>query len=213
MDTRYQPICDTWNTNQIIGYEATTDGFLDLIRRYGSREVNTIDYLARCQALDGLMSRLNPNQRIFVNLFPDHEVGEYPWFDEDHDLNHVTLEITEHQLLPTNDKVLGKIEANRRRGMKVALDDFGVGADALKLVDILHPEYIKLDKYFVETMRQNGQSTSIRGMLRFCEEGAINLIVEGVESKQDYHQLLELGVRYMQGWYLGMPKPLSELFS
>lgn len=212
MITKYQPICDVWRNKRIIAYEATTEGFLEIIRNADPLDVSRIDFEARAQALNTLVPKLSPNQRLFVNLFPGHQVGNSPWFAEDDDLTRITLEVTEHQVLPTDDRVLAELTSNRQRGMQVALDDFGVGSHALKLVEVLHPEYIKLDKYFVKKLRVSGWSTSIPGMLKFCEEGDISLIVEGVESREDYDQLVDLGVRYMQGWYLGLPQLLEELF-
>lgn len=94
--------------------------------------------------------------------------------------------------------------------MQIALDDFGVGSSNFELIYELEPEYIKLDKFFISTLESVQGKNLIRGMLHLTEKSSSTIIVEGVETDRQKELLLDLGVRFMQGFHFGLPLRLTE---
>lgn len=100
------------------------------------------------------------------------------------------------------------IRALRGLGVRLALDDFGVGyllfgAPAPGALDAL-----KLDGSFLLGLREGGeQERYARALLRLGENLGLDVIAEGVEEPEQRDALLAVGCRYAQGFLLGPPMP------
>lgn len=214
----YQPIYDCW-TNNVIGYESTTKGeingeilkFAELYEKVSkSGQGDKLDRLARDKSILEFLENIKGDERIFVNLSPLS--SEDSWFLEDNiqNVKQVVLEITETHTFSVTERIKNRIKFLRQQGMQVALDDFGVGSNNFNLIYELEPEFIKLDKYFVTTIDSTYGKNLIRGLLEFTKKSNITMIVEGIETDKQKEILLDLGVRYMQGFHLGEPDNLSK---
>lgn len=87
-------------------------------------------------------------------------------------------------------------------GVRVAMDDFGVGRSNLGSLLSLHLDYLKVDRRFVHEVSIDDQA---RGVLRliagFAEISSMRMVCEGVEYEADLQCAMEMGCVYFQGWY------------
>jgi EAL domain-containing protein (putative c-di-GMP-specific phosphodiesterase class I) len=206
-----------------IGFEATTRGELDGVLhsfeelyeflKSKGEDGTKLDRLARDKSIKKFFDKSDNNTRVFVNLSPLS--ANDAWFLDDvvlDNLNQVVLEITENNKFIITDRIIDRLKSLKNRGMLIALDDFGKDYSNFKLVYELEPDFIKLDKVFLENLESTHSRNIIRGMVHFTNQTNIKLIAEGVETEMQREILLDLGIRYMQGYYLGRPERIDKYF-
>lgn len=116
------------------------------------------------------------------------------------------LEICEQQLLGDPSHLIGPVEAFKRYGISIAVDDVGFGNTCLESLILLEPDVIKLDKKYVRGIAQDGHvEKSLRRTLKVAEDLGAKVIAEGIETEADLDRLREIGVPYGQGYLLGRP--------
>jgi len=116
------------------------------------------------------------------------------------------LEISEQQILGDPSHLIVPVEELKRCGISIAIDDVGFGNTCLESLILLEPDVIKLDKKYVRGIAQDLHvERSLRRVLRIAEDLGAEVIAEGIETKEDFDRLKEIGVKYGQGYYLGMP--------
>jgi Amt family ammonium transporter len=92
------------------------------------------------------------------------------------------------------------------RGCRFALDDFGTGLSSLAYLKSLDVATVKLDGSFVRDLLENPRSESlVRAVTQLATSMGIETVAEYVESPAIHARLIELGVRYGQGFALGRP--------
>ncbi len=128
------------------------------------------------------------------------------------------LEITESALLPERQKWLGGLVALRGLGVRVALDDFGMGYSSLAHLKQVPIDLIKIDKSFISDIGSNRASEDIlRAMLQLANAFGLKTLAEGVESRVQLEWLARHGCHYAQGYYIGLPmsaeQAAEEVFS
>ncbi|WP_376843927.1 EAL domain-containing protein [Bordetella pertussis] len=127
----------------------------------------------------------------------------------------VVIEITEYDPvggdLPALNQALACLRAS---GMRVALDDYGVGNASLQLWAELAPDLVKIDRYFFNGIsRDERRLQLVRSMVSTARQLNSTLVAEGIENADDLRTVYELGTRYAQGWFLGRPEnePRTDL--
>jgi EAL domain-containing protein (putative c-di-GMP-specific phosphodiesterase class I) len=207
----FQPIIDTW-TNTIIGYEAMIRGkqgetaprlFEEAIR---SHTIVPFDNLARRLSIEQGIPLLLPGEKLFLNIATQTFLSREPWFPPAAPMNQMVLEISEQFPIDLR-QVQVHLKRLKQEGLEIAIDDFGRGFTNLDLIASLPLSYIKLDKMFSAAMDQEKMANVIKHMVRLCQDNQTRLIVEGVETPRQQSRLMDLGVRYMQGFHLGYPQP------
>jgi EAL domain-containing protein (putative c-di-GMP-specific phosphodiesterase class I) len=154
---------------------------------------------------------LSPGTRRHINLFPatiiDLAVEEFvEKLATNCPAESYCLEISEQQLLGDPSHLLLPVEELKRYGISIAVDDVGFGNTCLESLILLEPNVIKLDKKYVRGIAQDAHiERSLRRTLKVAEDLGAEVIAEGIETKEDLDRLNEIGVRYGQGYYLGMP--------
>ena len=97
----------------------------------------------------------------------------------------------------------------RERGLHYALDDVGVGFSTIEVLEQLMPNYMKLDMKFVQGV--SGDLTKQAAAKKFLSSalqvGAIPL-AEGIEEREDFEWLKEVGYELFQGYLFGKPTPI-----
>jgi c-di-GMP phosphodiesterase len=120
----------------------------------------------------------------------------------------IVLEITERDKLDDLDRAAKVVHELRELGFKVAIDDVGVGHSGLSHLKGLGATTMKVDKFFVDTITQDGSTTAIVQMLvRLAGDLKMNVIAEGIETEDQVRVLLECGVREGQGYLVSPPVP------
>ena len=108
--------------------------------------------------------------------------------------NKVVIEIVEGQSQEI-ERVIKKVNRN---GIKLSIDDFGTGySNVDRIVNALkHIDSIKVDR----VVWKNTQEI-LKALVEIADKKGIKLIAEKVETQKELNKLLDLGVRYFQGWY------------
>src|SRR5207248_7625001 len=94
----------------------------------------------------------------------------------------------------------------QQQGLRIAIDDFGVGHSGLNLLADLHPDLIKLDIGLCRGINSSKTRRAIvHGVLAVCEDLSIDVVAEGIETEDEFSTLSDLGVRYFQGFLFARP--------
>jgi diguanylate cyclase (GGDEF)-like protein/PAS domain S-box-containing protein len=123
------------------------------------------------------------------------------------------LEITESVLLADDTRTVEILRQLRALGVRIALDDFGVGHSSLSYLQKFPFDRIKIDKSFVQNEDDGLMNTAIRrAILGLGNDLDIDIVVEGVETAEQRDMLLYEGCRYIQGYFYGRPQPEAVVF-
>ncbi|WP_268895526.1 EAL domain-containing protein [Grimontia sedimenti] len=124
----------------------------------------------------------------------------------------ITLEITERQLL--DDSALTQIDAARRLGVSVAIDDFGVGHTSLSMLQRLNLDYLKIDKCFVDTVGVDSVNAPVlESIIELAHRLNIAIVAEGVENGEQVDFLIHRGCQYQQGYFYSKPLMVGDLLN
>ncbi|MES2501953.1 MAG: EAL domain-containing protein [Pseudomonadota bacterium] len=116
------------------------------------------------------------------------------------------LELTETAVIDNIDDVIDKMKVLKRLGVRIALDDFGMGHSSLVYLKKLPIKQIKIDRSFVKDMLSDSNDIAIIQMiLAIGQTIQCNIVAEGVEQKEQFELLKDLGCCYFQGFYFSKP--------
>jgi diguanylate cyclase (GGDEF)-like protein/PAS domain S-box-containing protein len=123
------------------------------------------------------------------------------------------LEITESAVMADPAAATVLLERLKAIGVRLAIDDFGVGYSSLSQLKALLPvDTIKIDKSFVDGVPGNGEDQAIvDAVLRLAAGLGLVAVAEGVESVEQVDALLEMGCVLSQGFHFARPQPPEEL--
>jgi diguanylate cyclase (GGDEF)-like protein len=122
------------------------------------------------------------------------------------------LEITERMLLNNSEECIDKLNELRSMGIKVAIDDFGIGYSSLSYIIRLPVDSIKIDKSFIQNMSSSAEAKVIVStIISLCKALNLNVIAEGIEkvTELDYLKLNHCDIG--QGYYFSMPESITEI--
>ncbi len=127
----------------------------------------------------------------------------------------LTLEITESALMRHPDQALGVLERLRGLGIRLALDDFGVGLSSLSRLRRLPVDELKIDRSFVTGLRAGSRDASLlRAIVELGHRLGLRIVAEGVEEMEGMRLLEEMGCDVVQGYLVSpplAPEPLAAL--
>lgn len=95
----------------------------------------------------------------------------------------------------------------------VALDDFGVGFNALDYFTRFPVHELKIDRALVSSLDQEATRVILRGIVQIAEKLGTSVLAEGVETEEEARACAELGMAHGQGYWFGRPLPLGEFDS
>jgi EAL domain-containing protein (putative c-di-GMP-specific phosphodiesterase class I)/GGDEF domain-containing protein len=214
----YHPIVVA-STREIFGYEALARGQLRTLR---SPEVMfdvaaeadliwELSRLCRERALEGMSTRLEPGQLLFLNVDP-HDFTD-PAFSESEvaEPSRVVIEITERTAIKDYPKFRERLKAFREKGFRFAVDDAGSGYAGLGSIANLEPDFIKLDISLINAIDTNFiKQNLVQTMVRFANDHGAMVIAEGVERAEEFKTVQDLGVHLVQGFFLHRPQSASS---
>lgn len=126
----------------------------------------------------------------------------------------VELEITESAILEPSANVFETLARLRETGLRLALDDFGVGYSSLSYLRLFSFDKVKLDQSFIRNLRAHPQSLLIvESVVTLCRRLGMDTTVEGVETFEEFTALQDVMPTELQGYYLGYPMPLPDVLS
>jgi len=147
----------------------------------------------------GVFVNLHPRSLLDPQLFsPVDELAAYA--------PSVVLEITERDSLLEIDDLRPRIDALRRLGYRVAIDDMGSGYSGLNALASVLPDFVKFDRELIQSMHKVPVKLKlVRSIATVCQELGIATIAEGIEDEQDFQAARTIGCTYLQGYLLGRP--------
>jgi EAL domain-containing protein (putative c-di-GMP-specific phosphodiesterase class I) len=98
--------------------------------------------------------------------------------------------------------------ALRKRGAKIAIDDFGSGKTSLSIISSLPTDFVKLDGSLLRAERPDLSRGLLELGVKFAELVSAEVIVEKVETQADLDLAKEVGAKFAQGWLFGQPVDL-----
>ena len=121
------------------------------------------------------------------------------------------LEITESAYISDSQQLLAVVERLRDSGFVVEMDDFGSGYSSLNTLSELPIDVLKLDlKFLREETETKRRHATMQAVINLALELGLQVIAEGVETKQQAQRLALMGCQYAQGYYYGHPMPQEE---
>jgi EAL domain-containing protein (putative c-di-GMP-specific phosphodiesterase class I) len=127
-------------------------------------------------------------------------------------LERFTIEIVEHAPSCDASQLTTTILQLRELGIRIALDDVGLGQSNYRMMLDCDPEYFKLDGYFVRNLNRDPKRRAVVASLVALSESLESAVVaEAVGSQEDLSQVAELGVNLVQANILCPAMPLAEL--
>jgi diguanylate cyclase (GGDEF)-like protein len=121
------------------------------------------------------------------------------------------LEISEQQLLGDPSVLVPRVQAVQTAGIRIAIDDVGYGNSCLEGLIMLHPEVMKIDKRLVRGLAVDPEMRKALGrLLKVADVLEAEVVAEGIENTEDYHILVDMGVRLGQGYLFGRPCMCSQ---
>ncbi|MBI2472373.1 MAG: EAL domain-containing protein [Planctomycetes bacterium] len=225
-----QPILDI-HQNRIIGHEVllrminengetvVPSNFLNIAERFGL--IHDIDrwVVRRAIHLIEMLQQEGKSAYIEVNLsgkaFAD--AGLLSVIREELsttgiDPKNLVFEITETAFVENMIAAQHFIAALKTLGCHFALDDFGIGFSSFSYLKHLPVDYLKIDGSFIcNLLHDTVDQHLVRAIVEVARGLGKKTIAEFVESKETVCLLSEFGVDYAQGYYIGEPRPLSEI--
>jgi diguanylate cyclase (GGDEF)-like protein len=124
----------------------------------------------------------------------------------------LVLEITESSLLADVEVARQVTAALRATGVRISLDDFGVGFSSLSQLHAIELDIVKIDRSFIDRLDTDPRQVRfLRSLLRLGADLGLEVIAEGVERRSQLELVRGLGCRLVQGYLLARPMPADRL--
>jgi len=127
--------------------------------------------------------------------------------------HYLTLEITETALMENSTQIRDILMRLRSLGIKIALDDFGVGYCSLGYLRDFRVDCLKIDRSFLRSLEKETNRAIMTAIVTMAKSLDILLIAEGVESEQMLTDLKLLGCGFCQGYYISKPLLADQVVS
>ena len=126
--------------------------------------------------------------------------------------NHLCMELTERCKDFPVERLKEEVDFLHRRGIRVAIDDYGTGSASSTIVLNVPMDEIKIDMSFVRGITENGKKQAmVRSIVDFANECGMNTCIEGVEDENLETYLRQYAVRWFQGYYYSKPVSIKEV--
>ncbi|MEG2769352.1 MAG: EAL domain-containing protein, partial [Oscillospiraceae bacterium] len=151
------------------------------------------------------MSRITIGNTNYINRLRDLFV-KYPL-----PAGVVELEITETIFGDENKKMLGILEKMRDLGAVIVMDDFGSGYSSLNLLKEVPFDVLKIDREFMNESETSEKTRVIlKSMIEMAQKIKVQVVCEGVETKEQVDFLNEINCDVAQGFYFARPMPFPK---
>jgi len=123
----------------------------------------------------------------------------------------ITLELTETYLIKEDEAIHHVLQRLRAIGVRIAMDDFGVGYSSLFSLKNTPVDIVKIDRGFVKGLTSDRFNvTFIRAIAELCHNAGKMVCLEGVETGEEFNVIKSAGLELIQGFYFGRPVSPEE---
>jgi len=214
----FQPLVDLAQ-KRIYGYEALVRGpngesAMSIISQVTQDKLYAFDQACRVKAIKAAAT-LGLDRRLSINFLPNAvyhpqsclklTLGAALEFN--FPPTAITFEFTENEKVMNKDHLKSIVDTYKKFGFLTALDDFGAGYAGLSLLAEFQPDIIKIDRLLVADLHHSRQKQAIvTGVLSTARSLGIDIVAEGVETKEELAALREMGVSKFQGFLFAVPR-------
>ena len=122
----------------------------------------------------------------------------------------IHFEITESSLMGNENKLKDVVALLHEKGFKVSVDDFGVGYSSIRTISYVEFDTLKIDKSFVDGIGEEKWESIIKYTIDLAKKLGMDVVAEGIESKEQYEFLLECNCDMFQGYYFNKPMDFND---
>ncbi|WP_133013988.1 EAL domain-containing protein [Clostridium cuniculi] len=124
-------------------------------------------------------------------------------------INKIEIEITENYKIEEVSIMRQNISYLKDKGFSISIDDLGAGFNQIDMIKKYDVDLVKIDKSMVKNFHK--KQDYLKYIIYICRKRNIKLLIEGIESKEDFDKFLDLGIEFGQGYYFYKPMQLCEL--
>jgi diguanylate cyclase (GGDEF)-like protein len=162
--------------------------------------------LQKIQTLSINLSGAAINDDMFVEFLLRKLKGSQPYSSK------IKFEVTEAEALNSLQSAKGFMLKAKALGCTFSLDDFGTGLSSFAYLRHLPFDEVKIDGMFVTNMIDDQVNTAIvEGMNHIGHKMNLRTVAEYVETKEISDKLKEIGIDYIQGYFIGKPEPIDDI--
>ncbi|TAL38734.1 MAG: GGDEF domain-containing protein [Spirochaetes bacterium] len=152
--------------------------------------------------------------KLFYNYDPRvHEMSDYTCgiteqILADANLDHsvITFEISERYKVRSDGEFMDFLALCRKRGFKIAIDDFGAGFSGFELFYYSEPDFLKFDRFLISGIDSDVKKrTFCAHILSLARLFGVVSIAEGIETEKEFRACSDLGFDLVQGYYIAQP--------
>ncbi len=224
----FQQIADIQH-NQIIGYEALARGPMNhplqtpLSLFTEAKHQGMSAELDIC-CLENTLSTASENQHrglIFLNIAPETLMSVTGVTTillklvERYNIppQKLVIELSEQHQYQEVNLIVERAELIKEAGFQIALDDLGSGSSGLKVWAGVKPDFVKIDRYFVQDIHlEPVKREFVQSIVDLARNTLSEVIAEGIEKPEELRQLQRMGVKYGQGFLLGVPDRIDNQY-
>ena len=167
----------------------------------------------------GTFRSISPNLRLAVNFDFDSVPASglkktVTDLAEKHGipLELISLELSERQSFDLSASTLSELTDVAEAGVRLVLDDFGVGFASLETLTSLPISGVKLDRRFTgQVIDGEREPAVVKAMISMAADAGLEVIAEGVETQTQCDRLVRLGCRLGQGYLFALPLPPDSM--
>lgn len=223
LDFAFQPIVGI-TTGKTVAVEALLRntkeaGFLSIFNCFDEAFADGVlyqfDLRLRQKALEKFDTLQIDNIQLFYNLdnrllyMPDYKTGNTQKILEKLNLSKKTLcfEMSEKGTLKDPNSITNMVNMYKQEGYDIAIDDFGTGISGLKLLYYSEPNFIKIDRFFIQNIERDSKKRHFcSSIIKMAHTMGIRVIAEGVETPMEYYTCKDIGADFIQGYLIQKPK-------
>lgn len=225
--TLLQPIVNL-KTSQAIGYEALSRGKQNQPLQRPDQFFQAAYQFDRLTELEMLcirtavsrFTKLGLSGRLFVNISPKtllNIADQLPVLVRQLLSTSITpdrlvIEISERYHIAQTEQLLKVLAELKGHGFQIAIDDLGAGYSGLKFWSEVQPDFVKIDRHFIDRIDQDRiKQAFVASVLHLCEQLTCEVIAEGIERQGEARLLEDMGVTICQGYLFGRPQSVPQV--
>ncbi|MCU7940711.1 MAG: EAL domain-containing protein, partial [gamma proteobacterium symbiont of Bathyaustriella thionipta] len=126
----------------------------------------------------------------------------------------IELEITESAIMENADKAVKILEKLTGLGIRISIDDFGTGYSSMAYLKKFTVNKLKIDREFIKDLPLDKDDVALTSaMIMLAKNLELDVLAEGVETKEQVDFLIQQGCNLVQGYYYSKPLPEAEFMS
>ncbi|WP_377844047.1 EAL domain-containing protein [Bosea sp. UC22_33] len=160
-------------------------------------------------------AHLPASASLSINISPNTLLQQGPLTQalSGFDPHRLVIEITEHLPVADYQSIIDALAPLRAQGIRIAIDDAGAGYSSMRHILDLRPDIIKFDISLTRNVDRDPIRRALAAALGvFAQRVGTMIIAEGIETQAELDVLREVGFYSGQGYLLGRPKALDEIF-